>query len=154
MATMNGQEDTIVELMRSRQWKQAFNLCEKRIKRAPGSDFWVVIRIKILLSWGEPARFQQGILEFDALLERKPPVAEFETLCEMDKLYVASEAMRDLRPKLQQMWQRAAASQPQDEQLHIQWYQSKFNEGDFRGAQSVSVSNHPVKSSELIRSIF
>ena len=38
MAPLNGQDDALADLMAAKQWKQAFNLCEKKMKKAKGSD--------------------------------------------------------------------------------------------------------------------
>ena len=147
---MNGQEDALDRLVKARQWKQAFNLCEKRIKKAPGSDFLLVFKIKILLSWAEPARLQQGIQELDNLIERKPSVTDLEALYEMDDLVTTfDEFLGVYGPKLNQIWQRAAASRSQDENFHIKWYQLKFNTGDFGGAQLVTISLFPLRHRKL-----
>ena len=140
MATMNGQEDALMDLINTKHWKSAFNLCEKKIKKAPGSDYLLVTRIKILLSWGDTSRSQQGLKDLESLLERKPPVADVEALRILDTIFTTTESPKQFTIKQKQTWQRAIASRPQDESLQLVWYKSRFNEGDFKGAQQVSVA--------------
>ena len=153
MATMNGQEDTLLELMAKKQWKQAFNLCEKRLKKAPGSDYLIVTKIKILLHWPDYTRYQQGNKELHSLLERKPPVADIEALRALDTVFAAFESVGQFTPIQKQTWHRAALSRPQDENLHSIWYKSKFNEGDFKGAQQVSAAKEQAEHPRLIWSL-
>ena len=140
MATMNGQEDTLMDLINTKHWKAAFNLCEKRIKKAPGSDYLLVTRIKILLLWGDSSRTQQGIRDLESLLERKPAVADIEALRILDTIFTTFESLNQLTVKQKQTWQRAVASRPGDENLQMVWYRSRVNERDWKGAQQVSIS--------------
>ncbi len=138
---MNLQDDTLNNFIAAKQWKQAFNLCEKKLKKAPGSDYLLVTKIKILIFWEDPTRFQQGLKDLESLFERKPPVADIEALCALDMVLEAFADPGHLSTKQKQTWQRAAVSRPQDAKLHSKWYRTKFDEGDFKGAQQV---NAPV----------
>ena len=149
MATMSGQEDAISTFTAAKQWKQALNVCEKKLKKSPESDFLLVTKINILLQWTDASRFQQGLKELESLLERKPPVADIEALHVLDKAFVNAGLLRYLTPKQTQTWQRAAASRPQDEKLHITWYRTRFQGGDFKGAQQVSISSSQTKTRAL-----
>lgn len=42
MPTLDGQDDALNELILARQWKQALNLCEKKLKKANNSDYLLV----------------------------------------------------------------------------------------------------------------
>ena len=42
MRTLDGQDDALNELILARQWKQALNLCEKKLKKANNSDYLLV----------------------------------------------------------------------------------------------------------------
>lgn len=39
MPTLNGKDDVVESLIAARQWKEAFKLCEKKLKKAKGSDY-------------------------------------------------------------------------------------------------------------------
>ncbi|CAD6577882.1 MAG: hypothetical protein ASARMPREDX12_008547 [Alectoria sarmentosa] len=137
MPTLDGQDDALNELLLAKQWKQALNLCEKKLKKANNSDYLLVKKIKVLLLWPEETRNQQGMKELGVLLERKPPVDDIETLCALDAL---AEAQGENEPRLRQIWQRAAGVRPQDEKLHMVWFRSKFQVGNLRAAQQASQS--------------
>ena len=138
MTTVNGHEDTLVELIAAKQSKQAFLLCEKRLKKAPKDDSLLVTRIKILLNWRDVARFQQGLHHLDNLLEKKPPVTDLDALRVLDEIFKLLERTGYAQaPNSLQTWQRAASAQPDDENLYTVWHRSKFDTRDFRGAQQV-----------------
>lgn len=42
MPTLDGQDDALNELILAKQWKQALNLCEKKLKKANNSDYLLV----------------------------------------------------------------------------------------------------------------
>lgn len=42
MPTLDGQDDAMNDLISARQWKQALNLCEKKLKKANNSDYLLV----------------------------------------------------------------------------------------------------------------
>lgn len=42
MPTLDGQDDALHELILAKQWKQALNLCEKKLKKATNSDYLLV----------------------------------------------------------------------------------------------------------------
>lgn len=138
MPTMNGQDDALFGLIAAKQWKQAFKACEKKLRLTPKSDYLLVTKISILLQWPDQARFAQGLQELNALIDRKPPVADIEALRALDTVFEYLEPLTDLAPKQKQTWQRAAVSRPQDEKLHEVWYWTKFDQLDFQGAQQVS----------------
>ena len=70
---------------------------------------------------------------------------DIETLRALDAIADTNE---DNEPKLRQVWQRAAGARPQDENLHLVWFRSKFQADDLRAAQQASQSwmkNFPKK---------
>ena len=48
MPNLDGQDDALNELILARQWKQALNLCEKKLKKANSSDYLLVCGHSIL----------------------------------------------------------------------------------------------------------
>lgn len=42
MPTLDGQDIALKELILAKQWKQALNLCEKKLKKAHNSDYLLV----------------------------------------------------------------------------------------------------------------
>ena len=42
MLSLDGQDDAVNELILAKQWKQAVNLCEKKLKKANNSDYLLV----------------------------------------------------------------------------------------------------------------
>jgi len=74
------------------------------------------------------------------LLERNPPVADIETLLYLEEFSISEGQLGPLGTRWGQMWQRAAASRPQDEKLHMQWYQVKFDAGDLKASQQVQLA--------------
>ena len=95
--------------------------------------------------WPDQTRNQQGLKELRLLLDRKPPVDDIETLRSLD---IIAETNQENEPRLRQVWQRAAAAYPQDENLHLVWFRSKFLVDNFRAAQQASQSwmkNFPQK---------
>ncbi len=42
MPTLDGQDDALNELILAKQWKQALNLVEKKLKKAANSDYLLV----------------------------------------------------------------------------------------------------------------
>ena len=42
MPNLDGQDDALNELLLAKQWKQALILCEKKLKKANGSDYLLV----------------------------------------------------------------------------------------------------------------
>ena len=42
MPNLDGQDDALNELILARQWKQALNLCEKKLKKTNTSDYLLV----------------------------------------------------------------------------------------------------------------
>ena len=47
MPTLNGQDDALNELLLARHWKQALNLCEKKLKKANNSDYLLVCDLRL-----------------------------------------------------------------------------------------------------------
>ena len=95
--------------------------------------------------WPDQTRNQQGFNELRLLLDRKPPVDDIETLRALD---IIAETNEENEPRLRQIWQRAAGAYPQDENLHLVWFRSKFLVDNFRAAQQASQSwmkNFPKK---------
>lgn len=39
MPTLDGQDDAVNELISVKKWKQALNLCEKKLKKANNNDY-------------------------------------------------------------------------------------------------------------------
>lgn len=145
MPNFDGQDEALNELLVARQWKQALNLCEKKLRKSNNSDYLLVKKITVLLSWPEGTRNQQGLKELGVLLDRKPPVDDIETLCALDAV---AEGWEGFEPRLRQVWQKAAGARPQDEKLHSVWFRSKFQVGNLRAAQQASQSwmkNFPKK---------
>ena len=70
-------------------------------------------------------------------MERKPPVDDIETVRALDAI---ADAKGENEPRLWQVWQRAAGARPQDENLHMVWFRSKFLVGNLRAAQQASQS--------------
>ena len=62
---------------------------------------------------------------------------DIETLRALDAL---AETEGEKEPRLRQVWQRAAAALPQDENLHTVWFRSRFQVGNLRAAQQASQS--------------
>lgn len=139
MPIMNGQDDVLFGYIAAKQWKQALKTCEKKLKASPASDFLLVTKISILVQWPDAARFEQGHHELIKLVERKPPVADIESLRALDTVISYLGPRIDIDPKQKQTWQRAATSRPQDERLHETWYRIKFAEKNFKGAQQVGI---------------
>ena len=164
MPTLSQQDDALEQLIRRCQWKEAFKLCEKKLKKAKGSDYLLVIlyynqdnvvnsstniilqvqKIAILLAW--PEHEEQGYKELDALFARKPPVSDIETLLFLDDISSAG-GLYNIPPgvdskfgkQFSEIWLRAATSRPKDENLHALWYRTKFEKGDFQAAKKVRV---------------
>ena len=70
---------------------------------------------------------------------------DIETLRALDAIAETSE---NHEPRLRQVWQRAAAARPQDENLHTVWFRSKFQVDNLRAAQQASqtwMKNFPKK---------
>ena len=132
----------INEFLIAKQWKQAFNLCEKKLKRTEEKDVLLVVKVAILLQWPDPNRYEQGIKELELLLERKPPIADLEALGVLDQILKTYGPKTALTTKQMQTWQRAAYGNPRDDTLHTTWFQSKFDQGDYDGAQQVSIEMH------------
>ena len=42
MPTLDGQDDALNELILVKKWKQALNLCEKKLKKANNNDYLLV----------------------------------------------------------------------------------------------------------------
>ena len=42
MPNLEGQDEALNELIVAKKWKQALNLCEKRLKKANNSDYLLV----------------------------------------------------------------------------------------------------------------
>ena len=95
--------------------------------------------------WPDQTRKQQGLKELRVLLDRKAPVDDIETLRALD---VIADTNEENEPRLRQVWQRAASARPQDENLHMVWFRSKFQVDNLRAAQQASQSwmkNFPKK---------
>ena len=45
MPNLDWQDDTLNELLLAKQWKQALNLCEKKLKKATNSDYLLVCHL-------------------------------------------------------------------------------------------------------------
>ena len=165
MPSLDGQDQTLNGLILAKQWKQALNYCEKKLKKANNNDYllvrrppcWIIIswilmlkqlqvkKINVLLLWPDEARNQQGLKELNVLVERKPPVDDIETLRALD---IIAGSRGELEPKLRQVWQRAAGARTQDEKLHMVWFRSRFQVGNLRAAQQASqtwMKNFPKK---------
>ena len=42
MPTFDGQDEALNELLVAKQWKQALNLCEKKLRKSNNSDYLLV----------------------------------------------------------------------------------------------------------------
>ena len=129
----------INEFLILKQWKQAFNLCEKKLKKTEEKEVLLTVRVAILLQWPDPARYEQGIKELEIVLEKKPPIADVEALGVLDQILKKYGPKTAFTPKQMQIWQRAADGHPRDGTLHSTWFQSRFDQGDYGGAQQVSI---------------
>ena len=132
-------DSAIHELLAVKQWKQALNLCEKKLKKSEDKGVLCVTKVRVLFQWPDPIRHEQGVKELGLLLDRKPPIADPDALILLDQLIKQYGPFKDFIPKRLQIWQRAAISNPWNSKLHTVWFRSNFDQQDYDGAQQVSV---------------
>lgn len=134
---MSGQDDHLLGLIAAKRWKPALDMCEKLLKKTKDSDTLLATKISILFQWPDKSRNEQGAKEFESLIERKPPVTDPAVLRRLEGVIKEEGSPPKLTAMQTQMWQRAATSRPQDEDLHQAWYFVKFDQGNYGGAQHV-----------------
>lgn len=152
----------IQEAIDVRNWKQALSLCERRLKRGEKSDHLSVcscclhssrcavarrattvdqstqvLKARVLLSFSESPRQNQGRDDISALLQRDPPITDVQALVILQECLQqigATDAEVDL------IWERAVRLRPHEEELQTLWFRKNFEAQKWKGSQKVCYS--------------
>ena len=110
----------------------------------------------VLLSTPDKLRQEQGTVELNTILGRKPPITDIRLLLAIDE---AAEARRAQDDRIASMWDRAAGEAPANEDLYMMWFKRKFERRDYKAAQKVchftspEVQREAKAKSELSRQL-
>ena len=98
-------------------------------------------KASILLNLPESAKRKQGRVLLDTLLNRESPIVDLDALITIQDFAGQRDESDD--PRLDLLWQRAAKASPQNEELHRQWFMSKFWAKHWIGAQKARKQRPP-----------
>lgn len=83
----------------------------------------------------DEAHHQRGIAETLEVCKAEPPTTDLETL---DILFQTLQKMDGHADTRSMLWEKAAKAKPKDLELQIRWFQSAFEDDDWKSAQKVS----------------
>lgn len=83
----------------------------------------------------DEAHHQRGIAETLEVCKAEPPITDLETL---DILFQTLQKMDGHADTRSMLWEKAAKAKPKDLELQIRWFQSAFEDDDWKSAQKVS----------------
>jgi N-terminal acetyltransferase B complex non-catalytic subunit len=145
----------IQDAIEGKNWKQALQLCERRISRGEDTLFlkvsysvtgsehglssWLIGILQawkalILCHYDDEAHHKRGVTETLALCKLDPPVAEVEVI---NLLQTSLDNIPDQKQLSQSLWEKAAKRKPQDEKLQRRWYTFATGRNDWKSAQKV-----------------
>ncbi|KAL8813455.1 MAG: hypothetical protein Q9200_000252 [Gallowayella weberi] len=130
----------IQDAIAQNEWRRALQLVEKRerkLKKGQINDWLAACKSSVLLMLTEPAKQRSGRALLDSLLVRNPPVVDFNAV---QTIQTFAELRKEIDPRIDNMWMQAANAQPNDEELHKHWFQSRFRMRDWQGARKAAMT--------------
>ncbi|MCJ1247485.1 hypothetical protein MMC30_004699 [Trapelia coarctata] len=158
ISTIRGKKDKNDELLQefvaSKNWKQALNHCEKRLKKGEATERLLLNKASILLHTGDKSKENEGITELRKLLDRRPPITDGEVLIAVEEVCNGLPALGyNVSDRADTMWERAAKERPKDESILQLWFATKFGQRNFKAAQKAAMT-HSAKFKDRRRPFY
>ncbi|KAJ5556414.1 hypothetical protein N7494_000329 [Penicillium frequentans] len=134
--------------------KQALQLIEKRIKKGEDTRFLKAWKAHVLFRMADEAHHQRGIAETLEVCKAEPPINDLDTL---DILFQTLQKMDGHAETRSMLWEKAAKAKPKDLELQMRWFQSAFEDDDWKSAQKATMSlqkNFPRERAYYFWAIF
>ncbi|KAF8539658.1 N-acetyltransferase B complex non catalytic subunit-domain-containing protein [Trichophaea hybrida] len=139
MSTPNERKNQLVwEQLELKAYKQALQLCNRRIKKGEKSEMLLTLKAFVLTHIATPATTDEATQIARSLSDRTPPTQS------VDVLRLLSRVWSNLGPsqadEVTKLWERAVKSQPQNEDLAREWFWGTVRTLDWRGAQKAAMN--------------
>ncbi|KAK2753596.1 hypothetical protein FQN54_007373 [Arachnomyces sp. PD_36] len=144
----------IQDAIDGQNFKQALQLCEKRLKKGENTPFLRAWKAHILFRHADDAHRQRGLKETIELCNSEPPVSDIDAL---DMLHQTLKRIGGHDDTVRTIWERAAKAKPQKIELHTRWFNHASEGCDWKNAQKAAMSlqnNFPKNRNYLFWAIF
>ncbi|KAI9821584.1 MAG: hypothetical protein M1832_003258 [Thelocarpon impressellum] len=135
------------EALDAENYKQALQLCTKRLKKGEQGDYLHALKAYALTRSAAAGQRQDGLGELRALVDKVPPIVDVDTLnlvqqalVEYADLESSWNGEADIQHHVDALWERAMRARPGDEDLSKQWFFSAFQKEDWKNAQKAAMS--------------
>lgn len=92
------------------------------------------LKARVLLSFSDSPRQEQGRDDIRKLLQRDPPIADIQAIVILEECLQQIEATD---AEIDLIWERAVQLRPHDEELQTLWFKRNFEQRKWKGAQKV-----------------
>ncbi|KAL1972383.1 hypothetical protein VTN31DRAFT_6797 [Thermomyces dupontii] len=127
----------IQDAIDSRNYKQALQLVDKRLKKGEDSRFLRAWRAVILLHYPDDAHREQGRTDIAEITKLDPPITDLDTL---ELLHSSLREIPGFEDTVRTLWEKAAKAKPQDVKIQSAWFSRAFDAGDWKAAQKAAMS--------------
>ncbi|KAI9839626.1 MAG: hypothetical protein M1819_002252 [Sarea resinae] len=132
------------EALDANNFRQALQLCEKRLKKGEKSDNLLALRAHVLLTSPSASQQEQGVTEFERLCAKEPPVTDLHTLSMIQQALGGSNARKSVLKgrrsvNVALLWERAAKFRSGDESLPKEWFMITFELNQWVDAQKAAM---------------
>ncbi|KAK2748284.1 hypothetical protein FQN57_000942 [Myotisia sp. PD_48] len=153
-AVIERRNKQIQDAIEGLNFKQALQLCEKRIKKGEDTPFLKAWRANILVGYSDDAHRQRGIAETVELCTATPPITDLEAI---NMLQNTLSELGGLEDTSRTLWQNAALAKPQDADIQLNWFHLASKAGDWKSAQKAAMAlqnNFPKQRQYYFWAIF
>ncbi|KAH8145602.1 uncharacterized protein LAJ45_10403 [Morchella importuna] len=127
-------------------YKQALQLCNKRIKKGEKNDYLFAIKALILTLIKTGPSYEEALAIAKQLSAKTPPIDSIEVLTTTTKVW--SMLGSEHAGEVAKMWERSVKAHPGDEALTREWLWGTVRILDWRGAQKAAMAlqkNYPKR---------
>ncbi|KAI5783552.1 N-acetyltransferase B complex non catalytic subunit-domain-containing protein [Geopyxis carbonaria] len=120
------------------QYKQALQLCNRRIKKGEKSEFLFALKAFVLTNMPGIAYAEEAEKTARSVAEKQPPCISLDVLRLLGRVWInIGDSAID---EISKMWERAVKAQPLDEDLAREWFWGTVKIMDWRGAQRAAMN--------------
>ncbi|KAL7273222.1 mitochondrial distribution and morphology [Rhizina undulata] len=119
-------------------FKQALQLCNKRLKKGEKSDYLLTLKAHTLTLLATPAALSEALQILQQLSTQTPPVESIEALRLLSRTWNNLGSAH--AEEISKLMERAVKYRPSDENLAKEWFWGTVRSLDWRGAQKAAMS--------------
>ncbi|KAI9724374.1 MAG: hypothetical protein M1812_000442 [Candelaria pacifica] len=130
------------EALENDNFKQALQLCQKRIKKGETGDNLLALKAYVLARSPPSKQREDGLAETKAFAFRSPPVVDLDALQTIQKALIkfSNGVHSRVEREISTLWDRATKALPGDEGIAREWFLASFSQRRWKDAQKAAMS--------------